>query len=139
TTCITCSGPTPSHGSGGSPLVSGPLLRARPSKPGCPIAGADSFTVASTTDSSIVALAGARPGVAFDPGAPLVSGFPRCGTGPVVRRSVALAMLPCAAGRFWRRSLDDFWWRCEVDWAVLPPDTAGAEAALTAPDAVVAR
>ena len=72
-------------------------------------------SVASTGSASTDAVEGARPGVAVDPAAPLVSGLGRCGTGPLVRRSVAWAMLPCPTGRFWRRSLDDFWCTCEAD------------------------
>src|SRR5437762_6941551 len=47
TTCATWSGPTPTHGSGGSPFVDGPEASARPANPGND-AGGLVVTVAST-------------------------------------------------------------------------------------------
>ena len=110
TTCMTCSGPTPSHGSGGSPFVSGPLLLERPSKPGCPIAGCVvSRGLHGRREHRCGCRSAARCGV--DPAALLVNGSARCGTGPLVRRPVAgpccRALRDASGGDPWTTSRAD--------------------------------
>ena len=80
TTWTTWSGPTATHGSGGSTLVDGPVVRASPSKPVC-AAGPSAFRVAwvgsgATTDT--------EPGAAGAVPLPVVP-RPRFGSRPTGR------------------------------------------------------
>ena len=112
--CMTCSGPTASLGSGGSPLVSGPLLLAKPSKPGCPIAGSGrqrglhGRTEDCRVRRQVVRLERRSGGALGQRTRQMWQWASSCDD------QLPSAMLPCAAGRFWRRSLDDFWWTFEA-------------------------
>src|SRR5689334_20999086 len=101
---MTCSGPTATYGSGGSPRLSGPPLRVIPWKPGCWISGL----------AFVVDWLGARPGARVDGADPVplpvafANGFRIFGAGAVEVLLEACFGEPCATGpRFaWSESED---------------------------------